>query len=47
MKGAIADPPDNTMSTPKMSSTTMIGNNQNFLRTLKKPHKSFKNSITV
>ena len=45
MNGAIAEPLVNTMSTPKISSTMMIGNNQNFLRTFRKDHKSLKNSM--
>jgi hypothetical protein len=41
----MADPPVNTISTPNISSTIIIGSNQNFLRTFKKPHKSLINSM--
>ena len=45
MNGAMAVPLVKTMSTPKTNNTIIIGNNQNFLRTFKKSHKSLKNSI--
>lgn len=45
MNGAIADPLVNTINTPKINNTMINGNSQNFLRTFKNPHKSFKKSI--
>ena len=47
MKGAIADPLVKTINTPNSSSTNIKGSNQNFLRTLKNSHNSFKNSIVI
>src|ERR1700690_3586112 len=44
MKGAIAEPLVNIMRNPKRSSTTMSGRSQNFFRTFKNPHRSFKKS---
>lgn len=41
----MAEPPDNTISTPKISNMMISGNSQNFFLTFKNAHKSFKNSI--
>ena len=45
MNGAIAEPLVKTISTPNNNKTTIIGNNQNFLRSFKNKKRSFKNSI--
>jgi hypothetical protein len=41
MKGAMAEPLAKTIKAPKNKSVRMMGNNQNFFLTLRKPHKSF------
>jgi hypothetical protein len=46
MKGAIADPPVKTTSMPNNIRIMMIGRSQNFFLTFRKPHNSFKNSIS-
>src|SRR6266513_137799 len=45
MNGAIADPAVRTISTPKVSKITIIGNNQNFFLSRRKPQRSLMNSI--
>src|SRR5205823_13300626 len=45
MNGAIADPAVRTISTPKVSKTTISGTNQNFFLTRRKPQRSLMNSI--
>src|ERR1043166_4165545 len=45
MNGAIADPAVRTISTPKVSKITIMGNNQNFFLTRRKPQRSLMNSI--
>ena len=40
----MADPLDNTIKAPNTHKVSIIGNNQNFLRSFKNPHNSFKNS---
>ena len=47
MKGAIAEPPVNTINAPKSSMNMMIGRSQNFFRTFKKPQRSFRKSISL
>jgi hypothetical protein len=47
MKGAIAVPPEKAISPPNNMQIRMIGNNQNFFRSFRNPHKSIKNSITI
>src|SRR4029077_4358465 len=45
MNGAIADPLANTMSAPNTKMITIRGRSQNFFRSLRKPHKSFRKSM--
>jgi len=45
MNGEMAEPPPITIKNPNSNNTTMIGANQNFFLSLRKPHKSIKNSI--
>ncbi len=45
MKGAIAEPAERTINTPKTNSTIISGSNQNFFLTFKKAHNSRKNSM--
>jgi len=42
MNGAMAEPLAKTIKAPKNNSVRMMGNNQNFFLTLRKPHKSLK-----
>lgn len=44
MKGAIADPCDNTINVPSNSKTIIIGASQNFFLAFIYPHKSLNNS---
>ncbi len=43
----MAEPLVKTINEPNSRSTTTAGASQNFLRTLKKPHMSRKNSINT
>jgi hypothetical protein len=45
MNGAIAVPLVNTMRPPSKTKEMMIGNNQNFFLSFRKPHISFANSM--
>jgi hypothetical protein len=45
MKGAMAEPLDNTINTPSKSITIMIGRSQYFFLILKNDHNSLKNDI--
>jgi hypothetical protein len=45
MNGARALPLVMMIKTPKSNSRMISGNSQNFFRSLKNPHKSFKKSI--
>jgi hypothetical protein len=47
MKGAMADPVDNTIMTPNKRRMIIIGNSQNFLRTRKNAQRSLKNSMRI
>src|SRR3989339_1263230 len=40
MKGAMAEPLAKTIKAPKNNSVRIMGSNQNFFLTLRKPHKS-------
>jgi hypothetical protein len=42
MNGAMADPLAKTINAPKPKRITIRGNNQNFFRFFKNPHKSVK-----
>src|SRR5689334_23946522 len=46
MNGAMADPLVSTISAPNPTSATMTGSSQNFLRWLRNPHRSRRNSTT-
>lgn len=46
MKGAMADPPVNTIKTPKIIKMMISGSNQYFFRTFKNDQRSRKNSIS-
>ena len=43
----MAEPLVNTIKTPNINKTIINGNSQNFLRTFKNAHKSFKKSIRI
>lgn len=43
----MAEPVDKTMITPNSNKTIISGSNQNFLRSLRKAHKSFNISIAI
>lgn len=47
MKGATAEPFDNTTRPPKINIMTKIGINQNFLRDIKNVQISFKNDMVI
>lgn len=46
MNGAMAEPLVSTINAPKPNKITIMGASQNFFRSWRKPHKSFRNTFS-